>query len=129
MVVEAVVERTDQPGLGRGQQFGQGDRAVAEMRAQDYCSLQVEADDDATRGDAQLAGAAQQRVPGGPAGIGRRLVREVGAELATCTKAPLGALPLVRRTATAVGGPAAEVPAGQRGQAFFSASSSSAGPR
>ncbi len=126
---QPLVQRPDEAGLAGGQKLGQGRGVVAQRRAEGHGGGKVEAEDQAVPREPELALAAQQRVPRRPAGVGQRLVREVGAALAVGAGPSLGTGPPLRGAALAVGGAAAEVPGGQRRQAFFSRSSSRAGPR
>ena len=102
---------------------------MAERRADGDSGREIETEDGPAWCYPQLAGAAQQRVPGRPASVGDRLLGEVGAERTVRPGLAVGTWPALRGAAAAVGGAAAEVPGGEGRQPFFSASSSRAGPR
>ncbi len=103
---------------------------MAERGAKQERSAHVDADDDARLWrEPQLAGAAKDHIPRLPAGLGERLVLDVGAALAFRTALTSGAWAVQRGAGAAVRWPAAEVPFGAGAHAFFSSSSSSAGPR
>ena len=101
---------------------------MAQSLAQAECRGKIEAENGASN-NSQLARAALQHVPGLPAGIGQRLVGDVGAELTIGARLSAGAGPAMPRTAVTIGRAAAEVPLGAGPQPFFSSSSNSAGPR
>jgi hypothetical protein len=124
------VEGGDEAGLGRRQQFGEGVKVAAERGADRERGSNIDADDDrGVRRETKLAGAAEQNVPGLPAGVGQRLVIEVGTAMAIGAGLTVGARTVQRYAAGAISWPAAEVPFGAGADAFFSSSSSNAGPR
>ena len=124
------VEGGDEAGLGRRQQFGEGVKVVAECGADRECGSHVDADDDrGVRRQPQLARAADDDIPRLPAGVGQRLVLDVRAAMAVDAGLTRGARTVQGYAAGAISRPAAEVPFGAGADAFFSSSSSNAGPR
>lgn len=90
----------------------------------------IDADDDrGVRYETELARAASDDIPGLPPGVGQRLVLDVGTAFAINTGVTAGAGAVQRGAGAAISWPAAEVPVGAGANAFFSSSSSSAGPR
>ena len=94
------------------------------------CGGGIDADDDCgVRRQPQLARAADDDIPRLPAGVGQRLVLEVGTATPIGAGLTVGARTAQRYATGAISWPAAEVPFGAGADAFFSSSSNSAGPR
>ena len=103
---------------------------MAQCSAERERGSDIDADDDrGVRRQPQLARAADDDIPRLPAGVGQRLVLEVGTAMPIGAGLTVGARTVQGYAAGAISWPAAEVPFGAGANAFFSSSSNNAGPR